>query len=230
MLGSYKLIRVNNMSGCGCEVEVKDAKQKHVLYWLLGINAVMFLVEISVGLLANSTALIADSLDMLADAIVYGIALYAVSRSLKHKANAALLSGYFQLTLGIMIIVDIVRRILGGGEPHSWFMIGFGLIALIANVICLMLIRKHNNGEVHMRASWIFSANDVIANMGVITAGILVMILDSRWPDIAVGSVIAILILRGAYLIITDAKSELCNAEANTKSNSCSGNKSKICS
>ncbi|AXV66195.1 MULTISPECIES: cation transporter [Pseudoalteromonas] len=217
------------MSGCGCEVELKDAKQKHVLYWLLGINAVMFCVEITVGLYANSTALIADSMDMLADAIVYGIALYAVSRSLKHKANAALISGYFQLTLGILVIFDIVRR-LGEGEPHSWFMIGFGFVALIANVICLVLIRMQSNGEVHMRASWIFSANDVIANLGVIAAGVLVMLLDSRWPDIVIGSVIATLILRGAYLIITDAKKELSNAELTSENNSCSGSKSKSCS
>lgn len=218
------------MSGCGCEVELKDAKQKHVLYWLLGINAFMFFVEITVGLYANSTALIADSMDMLADAIVYGIALYAVSRTLKHKANAALISGYFQLTLGLLIIFDIARRIVGEGEPHSWFMIGFGFVALIANVICLVLIRKHNNGEVHMRASWIFSANDVIANMGVIAAGVLVMLLDSRWPDIVIGSVIATLILRGAYLIITDAKEELSKAESTNENNSCSGSKSKSCS
>ena len=217
------------MSGCGCEVELKDAKQKHVLYWLLGFNAVMFCVEITVGLYANSTALIADSMDMLADAIVYGIALYAVSRSLKHKANAALISGYFQLTLGILVIFDIVRR-LGEGEPHSWFMIGFGFVALIANVICLVLIRMQSNGEVHMRASWIFSANDVIANLGVIAAGVLVMLLDSRWPDIVIGSVIATLILRGAYLIITDAKKELSNAELTSENNSCSGSKSKSCS
>jgi len=217
------------MSGCGCEVELKDAKQKHVLYWLLGINAVMFCVEITVGLYANSTALIADSMDMLADAIVYGIALYAVSRSLKHKANAALISGYFQLTLGILVIFDIVRR-LGEGEPHSWFMIGFGFVALIANVICLVLIRMQSNGEVHMRASWIFSANDVIANLGVIAAGVLVMLLDSRWPEIVIGSVIATLILRGAYLIITDAKKELSNAELTSENNSCSGSKSKSCS
>lgn len=217
------------MSGCGCEVELKDAKQKHVLYWLLGINSGMFFVEIAIGLYANSTALIADSMDMLADAIVYGIALYAVSRTLKHKANAALVSGYFQLTLGLLIIFEIVRRLLGEGEPHSWFMIGFGLIALIANVICLILIKKHNNGEVHMRASWIFSANDVIANMGVIAAGVLVMVLDSRWPDIVIGSVIAILILRGAYLIITDAKKELSKAESINENSSCGG-KSKSCS
>jgi Co/Zn/Cd efflux system component len=218
------------MSGCGCEVELKDAKQKHVLYWLLGINAFMFFVEITVGLYANSTALIADSIDMLADAIVYGIALYAVSRTLKHKANAALISGYFQLALGLLIIFDIVRRVLGEAEPHSWFMISFGFVALIANVICLTLIRKHNNGEVHMRASWIFSANDVIANIGVIVAGVLVMLLDSRWPDIVIGSLIAILILRGAYLITTDAKKELSFAEAASENNNCSGSKSKSCS
>jgi len=109
-------------------------------------------------------------------------------------------------------------------------MIGFGFIALIANVICLVLIRKHNNGEVHMLASWIFSANDVIANMGVIAAGVLVMLLDSRWPDIVIGSVIATLILRGAYLIITDAKKELSNAELTSENNGCSGSKSKSCS
>lgn len=216
------------MSGCGCEVELNDAEQKHVLYWLLGINTFMFFVEITVGLYANSTALIADSMDMLADAIVYGIALYAVSRTLKHKANAALISGYFQLILGLLIIFDIVRRIVGEGEPHSWFMIGFGFVALIANVICLVLIRKHNNGEVHMRASWIFSANDVIANMGVIAAGVLVMLLDSRWPDIVIGSVIATLILRGAYLIISDAKKELSKVKSTSENNSCSGNKSKL--
>ena len=210
------------MSGCGCEVEIKDTKQKAVLYWLLGINVIMFFIEISVGLYANSTALIADSMDMFADAIVYGIALYAVGKSLKHKANAALTSGYFQLILGLLIILDIVRRLFGESEPHSWFMISFGFIALIANVICLILIRKHNNDEVHMRASWIFSANDVIANLGVIAAGILVLVLDSRWPDIVIGSVIAALILKGAYLIITDSKNELSNAETVINNNSCS--------
>lgn len=218
------------MSGCGCEVELKDTQQKHVLYWLLGINAVMFLVEISVGLIANSTALIADSMDMLADAIVYLIALYAVSRSLKHKANAALISGYFQLALGLLIIFDIIRRLYGEAEPHSVFMIGIGSIALVANIICLILIRKHNNGEVHMRASWIFSANDVIANIGVIAAGILVMWLETRWPDILIGSVIAILILRGAFLIISDAKCELANVKTKNTQKSCGDDRPGTCS
>ena len=197
------------MSGCGCEVEIKDNKQKYVLYWLLAINSTMFVFEVGFGLISQSTALIADSLDMLADAIVYAIALYAVGKSIRHKANAALISGYFQLVLGVLIILDISRRLYGISEPHSWFMIGVGSVALVANVICLFIIRKQNSGEVHMRASWIFSANDVIANLGVIVAGILVMWFEQRWPDIVIGSVISIFILRGVFRILRDAKQEL---------------------
>ena len=201
------------MSGCGCEVELKENQQKTVLYWLLAIIASMFVFEIGFGWLSESTALIADSLDMLADAIVYAIALYAVGKSIQHKANAALVSGYFQLGLGLLILLDIARRLYGESEPHSWFMIGIGSVALVANVICLILIRKHNIDEVHMRASWIFSANDVIANLGVVIAGIFVMVLEQRWPDIVIGSIISVLILRGAYRILTDAKQELASAQ-----------------
>ncbi|TYK66817.1 cation transporter [Colwellia echini] len=218
------------MSGCGCEVELKDNQQKTVLYWLLAINASMFVFEIVFGWLSESTALIADSLDMLADAIVYAIALYAVGKSIQHKANAALVSGYCQLGLGILILLDIARRLYGDSEPHSWFMINVGLVALVANVICLILIRKHNNGEVHMRASWIFSANDVIANLGVVIAGILVMVLEERWPDIVIGSIISILILRGAYRILTDAKQELANAEKSCETSNQNKQSTSCCS
>ena len=220
------------MTGCGCEVEIKDASQKKVLIVLLVINALMFLVELGFGWIAESTALIADSLDNLADAVVYGIGLYAVGRSMAHKANAALLSGYFQGALGVLIVLDIVRRVWMGSEPESELMMIIGSVALVANVICLLLIQKHRRGEVHMRASWIFSANDVIANLGVIVAGILVMWLDKRWPDIVIGSVISILILRGAFRILSDARQELandntkCNSDTGSQqTNSCTSNK-----
>ncbi len=197
------------MSDCDCEVELKDGEQKTVLYWLLSINAVMFILELGVGWFAQSTGLIADSLDMLADAIVYGIALYAVGRAITDKAKAALVSGYFQLLLAAIILIDIVRRVVFGSEPASQLMIGMGLVALAANVTCLLLIQKHRHGEVHMRASWIFSTNDVLANLGVIISGALVAWVGSRWPDIIIGSLIVILILRGAWLILSDAKREL---------------------
>lgn len=201
------------MSGCGCKVTINDGSQKRVLFWLLGINASMFLIELGIGLLADSTALIADSMDMLADAIVYGTGVYAIGKSIIHKANAAKLSGYFQGILGLFILIDIVRRSIYGSEPVSMFMMTMGGMALIANVICLFIIRKHKNDEVHMRASWIFSANDVIANLGVISAGLLVMLTDSRWPDIVVGFVVACVVLRGAKLILIEANNEIREAQ-----------------
>jgi len=197
------------MSGCGCDVEIKDASQKKVLVVLLAINACMFVVELGFGWVAESTALIADSLDMLADAVIYGIGLYAVGRSLQHKANAALMSGYFQGVLGCLIVVDILRRIWFGSEPVSEFMMGVGVAALVANVICLLLILKHRNGDVNMRASWICSRNDVIANVGVITAGGLVGWFDSSWPDIVIGAVVVLVILHGVRSIIYEAHKEL---------------------
>ena len=196
------------MSGCGCEVEIKDQSQRQVLYWLLGINATMFVIEMGIGLFADSTALIADSLDMLADAVVYGIALYAIGKSLLHKANAARISGFFQMALGLLIIIDIVRRSIYGSEPVSGLMMAMGAVALVANVICLVIIRKQKNEEVHMRASWIFSANDVIANLGVIFAGVMVFWLDSRWPDLVIGVIVSCVVLRGAKMILEDAGNE----------------------
>ncbi len=202
------------MSDCGCEIEIKDREQQGILIRLMFINGVMFLFEIGLGWYAQSTGLIADSIDMLADATVYAIGIYAIGKSLKHKANAALISGYFQGLLGTMIMVDIIRRVIVGSEPVSVLMMTVGIIALIANVYCLKLIDKHKDGEVHMRASWIFSKNDVIANTGVILAGVLVWASGSRWPDLIIGTLISIIVLNGARHIINDSKQELLKATA----------------
>lgn len=196
------------MSGCGCEVELKNKQQSRVLIVLLAINALMFLVEITLGLLSESTALIADSLDMLADAAVYGIGLYAVGRPLAAKIRAAHMSGVFQIILGASVSVDVLRRIVWGSEPESFLMMAVGLAALVANVVCLKLISKYRAGEVHMRASWVFSKNDVIANLGIIAGGILVYSFESRYPDLLIGLAISIIVIRGGIHIVKDAGSE----------------------
>ena len=196
------------MSGCGCEVEIKDREQSRVLIQLLAINGVMFVAEMIAGIVGNSTALIADSLDMLADATVYAIGLYAVGRSLTAKAKAAHISGIFQVMLGLGVLFDIVRRFIIGSEPESLMMITVGAVALIANILCLRLIYKHRQGEVHMRASWVFSKNDVIANLGVIVAGVLVAWFASPWPDLIIGLIIAIIVTHGGVRIIKEANSE----------------------
>ena len=197
------------MPDCGCEIEITDKEQKGVLISLLSINAFMFVFELSLGWYAQSTGLIADSIDMFADAIIYGIGLYAIGKSIQHKAKAALLSGWFQAALGTVILIDVLRRVLIGSEPVSVLMMGVGVMALIANIYCLRLIEKHKDGEVHMRASWIFSKNDVIANIGVILGGLFVWLMDSRWPDLVIGSLIALVIFNGARHIIIDARDAL---------------------
>ena len=196
------------MSGCGCEFEIKNREQGRVLKQLLLINAVMFVVEIALGIYAESTALIADSLDMLADAAVYSIGLYAVGRSVQAKNNAAKLSGIFQIVLGLIVVADVVRRYISGSEPDSFLMIVVGCVALVANTICLKLLSKHRDGEVHMRASWIFSKNDVIANIGIIMSGVIVYASGYSLPDLIIGLVIALIVIRGGVEILQDVKRE----------------------
>lgn len=204
------------MSDCGCEFEVTNSEQSRVLKVLLSINAFMFVVEISLGILSESTALIADSLDMLADAAVYGIGLYAVGRASIVKINAAHLSGIFQIILGLLVVLDVLRRLIYGSDPESFLMISVGIVALIANTICLVLISKHRDGEVHMRASWIFSKNDVIANFGIIVGGGLVFLSGSRYPDLVIGIIISLIVVRGGISIIRDASNERRQSETCT--------------
>jgi Co/Zn/Cd efflux system component len=168
----------------------------------------MFVAEIIVGIMADSTGVLADSLDMLADALVYGVGLYAVGKSVAAKVMAARLSGFLQIAIALAMLTDILRRVFTDSEPVSWLMIAVSIAALAANVICLSLISRHRDGGVHMRASWLFSRNDVLANLGVISAAVFVALTDSRWPDLAIGLLITIIVLRGGFSILKDARAE----------------------
>lgn len=196
------------MSDCDCGIEVESRQQAGVLITLLAINAAMFVVEVVTGIIGESTGLIADSLDMLADAVVYGIALYAVGRAESAKLRAAFVSGYFQMALALIVVLDAGRRAVFGSEPEPAYMVLIGLVALVANLVCLKLIARHRDGGVHMRASWVFSKNDVIANVGVVVSGGVVYVTASRWPDLLVGVAIACIVFRGALAIIEDARNE----------------------
>ena len=162
----------------------------------------MFVAEQAAGWIASSAGLLADSLDMLADAFVYGIALYAVGRAKALKRRAAHISGWLQLALALGAFAEVLRRFVFGSEPEPGYMMVVALAALVANVACLALIARHREGGVHMKASWIFSTNDVIANVGVIVAGALVAWTGSRFPDLAIGAVIALVVVSGAVRIL----------------------------
>ena len=191
--------------GCGCEMEARNALERRTLVIVLAINALMFVFEFALGMVAESTGLIADSLDMFADASVYGISLYAVGKSTLLKRRAARLSGVVQIGLAVLVLADVLRRFVFGSEPVSGLMMGVGLLALAANSVCLSLIAKHRADGVHMRASFIFSTNDVIANIGVVLSGALVWALGTNTPDLVIGLLIAAVVLRGGIQILKEA-------------------------
>jgi Co/Zn/Cd efflux system component len=192
------------MSACPCDET--EGLERRTLRTLLAVNAAMFLVEALAGWFGDSTGLLADSLDMLTDASVYGVALYAVGRSPRLQSAAATTSGIVQIALGLGVLAEVIRRYAYGSEPVSLLMMTVGAVALAANVACLTLIAKHRQGGVHMRASWICSTNDVIANLGVILSGGLVLLLGAQWPDLAIGAIIAALVVRGGVRILAEAR------------------------
>ncbi|XOV69322.1 MAG: cation transporter [Fluviicola sp.] len=181
--------------------------QRKLLWAVLIINASFFLIEMISGLLAQSMGLVADSLDMLADSLVYGISLLAVGGTLARKKNIAKLAGYFQITLAIVGFLEVLRRYFGlESTPDHLLMIVVSSLALIANGACLYLLQKSNNQEAHMKASMIFTSNDIIINAGVIVAGLLVYTLHSSLPDLIIGAVVFTIVLRGAFRILSLGK------------------------
>lgn len=182
--------------------ESKDVQSK-LLWTVLAINLGFFLIEITTGLLSRSMGLVADSLDMLADASVYGLSLWAVGSSVARKKSVAKLSGIIQFILAGLGIAEVIRRfILVDTVPDFKTMIVVSILALIANSICLYLLQRSKSEEAHMKASMIFTSNDVIINSGVILAGILVLITDSKYPDLIVGSIVFLVVVRGAIRIM----------------------------
>lgn len=178
-----------------------DAESR-VLKQLLVVNGAMFVVELALGMVAESTSLIADSLDMFADAAVYGLSLYAVGRAAVTQRRAARVSGWLQMALALGALTEVVRRAVVGSEPVEALMIAVALVALGANLTCVALLAKHREGGAHLRASWIFSTNDALANLGVVVAGVLVAVTGTSWPDLAVGTAVGLLVLWGAVRIL----------------------------
>lgn len=186
----------------------ENTNQKKLLWTLLGINIVFFIIEMTTGLISKSMGLIADSLDMLADSFVYVISLFAVGGTLIKKKRIAKLAGYFQIILAIIGFVEVFRRFFGEEKlPDFSTMIIVSIFTLIANGICLYILQKSKSKEeAHMKASMIFTSNDVIINLGVIIAGILVNWLNSNKPDLIIGTIVFGLVIQGASRILKLSK------------------------
>lgn len=197
------------MSDCcsdtACEIEKMQNRQRGTLRAVLAINLVMFGVEFTAGILAGSTALMADSLDMLGDALVYLFSLYVVARSDAWKAGSAFVKGGIMVASGLFVLGQAGYKVLHPEVPHFETIGAIGLLALAANGVCLALLWRHRGEDVNMRSVWLCSRNDIIANVSVLLAAAGVWLTASQWPDLVVGLGIAALFLRSAVHVFADA-------------------------
>ncbi|WP_447963195.1 cation transporter [Nitrospira sp. Ecomares 2.1] len=192
-----------------CEIEALQDRQSSILKIVLAINAVMFLIELTAGLLAGSVSLIADSLDMLGDALVYGFSIYVVARGARMKAKAALLKGGVMAAFGLFVLGQAVYKMIFPQVPVFEAIGAIGLLALAANSLCLLLLWRHRADDINMSSVWLCSRNDIIANVSVLCAAAGVWLTSSGWPDILVGFGLAALFLRSSLYVLRGAHTEL---------------------
>jgi cation diffusion facilitator family transporter len=198
--------KLRQMANCcedkGCEITAMRANHGRVLWIVLFINTVMFFVEGWAGLLAHSTSLLADALDMLGDALVYGFSLFVLARSARWQAGAALAKGGFMLAFGLGVLGESAYKVLHPIMPGVEAMGIIGGVALAANLVCFFLLYRHRGDNINMSSTWLCSRNDLIANVSVLLAAAGCYLLASRWPDIIVGSLIASLFLSSAFSVL----------------------------
>ena len=191
------------------EIQRRDARYRRVLWIALGINAVMFLIEIAAGLTAGSVSLQADALDFLADAGNYGISLFVAGMALRFRARAALAKGVTMGLFGLWVIGATIWHAVSGTLPNAVTMGGVGIAALGANVAVFAILWAHRSGDSNMRSVWLCSRNDVIGNLAVLLAALSVFGTGTGWPDVIVGAVMGVLALQGAWAVTRQAMGEL---------------------
>lgn len=197
--------------GCdsGCSLDGLRERQRGTLLSVLGINSLMFLVIAAAALYGKSTALLADSLDNLGDALTYGLSLYAVSKSTVVKAKVALFKGGLILLAALGVLAQIVYRIFVPSMPLFEVMGAFSLIGLGANALCLFLLWRHRRDDVNMSSVWECSRNDIVANLAVLVASGAVWLTNSNWPDMVVAAGLVLFLMRSAMRVLASAWAEL---------------------
>lgn len=186
------------------ELEKTATRHRKVLWLVLTINLVMFIVELGAGLAANSLAILGDSLDMLGDAITYASSLMVVGLSAIKKARVSALKATIMLLFGLAISIRCIQAAFSPQAPDFGIMFYIGLLALAANLLCLVALMRHRNDDINMRSVWVCSRNDIIANCSVLLAAFAVAQTASFWPDLIVGLGLAILFAYSALGILRD--------------------------
>ncbi len=186
-----------------------NAAYRRVLWIVLGINAAMFLIEISAGLAAGSASLQADALDFFGDAANYAISLFVVGMALRYRASAALAKGISMAVFGLWVVGTVIWHAAHGTLPNAFAMGAVGFAALAANAASFSLLWAYRHGDANMRSAWICTRNDVLGNLAVLLAALGVFGTGTGWPDVTVAAIMAGLALQGATLVIRQSAAEL---------------------
>ncbi|XNO42170.1 cation transporter (plasmid) [Sinorhizobium meliloti] len=187
------------------QLDARNDAERRTLLWVLGINTLQVIVAGLVGVIAESTGLLGAALDNLGDAAVYAVSIYAVGRTIVAKARVARLSGVLLMILGVTLLFEVLRRFFVGAEPIGLAMIVTAIANAATNLLCLRLLRAHRDQGVHLRASWIFTTNDMLANVGIALSGAAVMFFQSPLPDLIIGLVVGGIVLHGGWEILQEA-------------------------
>ena len=194
------------VEGDEVELDASDAAERRTLIWVLGINVTQFVLAGAVGILADSTGLLSASLDNLGDATVYVVSLYAVGRTVLAKSRAATLSGVLLIVLALGLLAEVIRRFVTGSKPIGLAMIITATVNAASNLLCLRLLQSLRERGVHLKASWIFTTNDMLANLGIVLSGLAVMIFKSPIPDLLIGLVVVCIVIKGGWEILNKAR------------------------
>ena len=186
-------------------MNANDESHRRILLQVLLLNLALTGILVAGGLLADSSALIANALDNGSDAVVYAISYFAVLRSMRWKTAAARLSGILLIILSLGVVAEVLRRFTSGAEPLGAAMIAMAVLAAAINAWCLKLLVRIRAQGVNLRAAWTFSINDFLSNFGIIVAGVLVWVLGRNWPDLVVGLIVAVVAGYGGVEILRDA-------------------------
>lgn len=190
------------MKDC-CQLEIHNKKVIKTLWIVLWINLIIFFVQFSAAIIANSSSLLANSIDMIGDVLAYAISIYTFNKGEKWNAGVSLVKGMIVFMFACFVLLDAIKQIfVPEGVPTSNLMLIFSLLALGANSICLWLLTTYQNDSLNMKSVWICSRNDILVNLSVIFTAGLVFYFRSRWPDIIIGLALTVVLFKSAIHIM----------------------------
>lgn len=193
----------------GCELSKLKKQQAKVLWAVLFINLGMFIIEFGAGIRADSLSLAGDSLDMLGDALVYASSLYVINKGSKAQAGSAFFKGIIMFLFAIAVFARASYQLFTGAIPEATIMSAVGVIALLANLGCLLLLTKHRKDNLNMSSVWLCSRNDIIANTSVLVAAGLIFLTHSVLPDLAVGLLLTFIFAKSAGKVLSQSWREM---------------------